>query len=73
MGSDMEVLRFEEGETVEFTRPLLDLNGDLCGEFVVTLTWLGTEDLTTPKRIQMGMSQRYTMNIDLKYIGPERD
>ena len=64
----MEVLRFEEGETVEFTRPLLDLNGDPCGEFVVILTWLGTEesDYGNPRRIQMGMTQRYSMNIDLK-------
>ena len=66
MGSDMEVLRFEEGETIEFTRPLLDLKGEPAGEFVVVLTWLGTEDLTTPKRIQIGMSQHYSLFIDLK-------
>ena len=69
MSSDMEVLRFEEGETVEFTRPLLDLEGKPLGDFVVILTWLGTEesDYGNPRRIQMGLTQHYSLFVDIKY------
>ncbi len=61
----MEVLRFEEGETVEFTRPLLDLEGKPLGEFVTILTWLGKEGTTG--KIQMGLTQHYSLFVDIKY------
>jgi len=65
----MEVLRFEEGETIEFKRTLLNLDGEEAGEFVVILTWLGTEDLSSPKKIQMGLTQHYSLFVDIEYLG----
>ncbi len=71
MGSDMEVLRFEEGETIEFRRTLLNLDGEEAGEFVVILTWLGTEEsgYENPRKIQIGLTQHYSLFVDIGYLG----